>query len=100
MCPAQIVPPVPLLSAVTEMQPQNPMSKIASLQIDFVAHDDAPYGAGGAEDIYKWLKDRDMYVALKSANSQIFRPDPTTLVSLTLTWVKIGKQMSTSQRNL
>ena len=31
-------------------------------QIDFVAHDDLPYGAGNAEDIYKWLKDRGMWV--------------------------------------
>ena len=25
-------------------------------KIDFVAHDDLPYGAGNEEDIYKWLK--------------------------------------------
>jgi len=25
-------------------------------KIDFVAHDDLPYGAGGDDDIYKWLK--------------------------------------------
>jgi len=25
-------------------------------KIDFVAHDDMPYGAGGEDDIYKWLK--------------------------------------------
>jgi len=25
-------------------------------KIDFVAHDDLPYGAGGEDDIYKWLK--------------------------------------------
>ena len=31
-------------------------------QIDFVAHDDLPYGAGEAEDIYKWLKDRGQWV--------------------------------------
>ncbi|KAI0229892.1 putative choline-phosphate cytidylyltransferase [Lamellibrachia satsuma] len=32
-------------------------------KIDFVAHDDLPYGAGGEEDIYAWLKQRDMFVA-------------------------------------
>ena len=29
-------------------------------QIDFVAHDDLPYGADGEEDIYAWLKQRGM----------------------------------------
>ncbi|ELU17438.1 hypothetical protein CAPTEDRAFT_20528 [Capitella teleta] len=32
-------------------------------KIDFVAHDDLPYGAEDQEDIYKWLKDRGMFVA-------------------------------------
>jgi len=32
-------------------------------KIDFVAHDDLPYGAGDADDIYKWLKDRGQFVA-------------------------------------
>jgi len=32
-------------------------------KIDFVAHDDAPYGAGGSEDIYAWLKDKGKFVA-------------------------------------
>jgi len=36
---------------------------LAKHKIDFVAHDDLPYGAGGAEDIYKWLKDKDMFLA-------------------------------------
>lgn len=33
------------------------------LQIDFVAHDDAPYGGGDAEDIYKPIKDMGRFVA-------------------------------------
>ena len=37
--------------------------KLSVFQIDFVAHDDLPYGAGGEDDIYKWLKDRGMFVA-------------------------------------
>lgn len=32
-------------------------------QIDFVAHDDLPYGAEGSEDIYKPLKDQGKFVA-------------------------------------
>jgi len=36
---------------------------ITAYKIDFVAHDDLPYGAGDEEDIYKWLKDRDQFVA-------------------------------------
>ena len=32
------------------------------IQIDFVAHDDMPYGAGDDDDIYKWIKDKGMYV--------------------------------------
>lgn len=32
-------------------------------QIDFVAHDDLPYNTGGAEDIYKPLKDAGKFVA-------------------------------------
>ena len=32
-------------------------------QIDFVAHDDLPYGGNGHADIYKPLKDRGMFVA-------------------------------------
>lgn len=32
-------------------------------KIDFVAHDDLPYGADGEEDIYAWLKERGMFVA-------------------------------------
>ena len=33
---------------------------LTSHKIDFVAHDDLPYGAGGEEDIYKWIKDKGM----------------------------------------
>jgi len=33
------------------------------LEIDFVAHDDLPYGAAGSEDIYKPLKDKGMFCA-------------------------------------
>jgi choline-phosphate cytidylyltransferase len=32
-------------------------------QIDFVAHDDLPYGGNGHADIYKPIKDRGMFVA-------------------------------------
>jgi len=32
-------------------------------KIDFVAHDDLPYGASGAEDIYQRLKDKGMFLA-------------------------------------
>jgi len=32
-------------------------------KIDFVAHDDLPYGAAGEEDIYAWLKERGRFVA-------------------------------------
>lgn len=32
-------------------------------RIDFVAHDDLPYGAAGSEDIYKPLKDKGMFCA-------------------------------------
>jgi len=32
-------------------------------KIDFVAHDDLPYGASGADDIYKWIKDKGMFLA-------------------------------------
>ncbi|CAD5121709.1 DgyrCDS10193 [Dimorphilus gyrociliatus] len=32
-------------------------------KIDFVAHDDIPYAASGAEDIYKSLKEKGMFVA-------------------------------------
>lgn len=33
------------------------------LQIDFVAHDDSPYGYGDVDDIYKFVKDQGMFVA-------------------------------------
>ena len=33
-------------------------------KIDFVAHDDLPYGAGGEEDIYAWLKQKGLLRAL------------------------------------
>lgn len=36
---------------------------IRNRKIDFVAHDDLPYGADGEEDIYKWLKDSGRFVA-------------------------------------
>lgn len=32
-------------------------------KIDFVAHDDLPYGAAGEEDIYAWLKEKGRFVA-------------------------------------
>lgn len=32
-------------------------------KIDFVAHDDLPYGAAGSEDIYAWLKKKGRFVA-------------------------------------
>ncbi|ESN96946.1 hypothetical protein HELRODRAFT_86102, partial [Helobdella robusta] len=32
-------------------------------KIDFVAHDDLPYGSSTEEDIYKWLKDSGRFVA-------------------------------------
>lgn len=32
-------------------------------KIDFVAHDDLPYGAGNTEDIYQGLKDKGMFLA-------------------------------------
>jgi hypothetical protein len=30
------------------------------LQIDFVAHDDIPYAAAGADDVYTMIKQRGM----------------------------------------
>lgn len=32
-------------------------------KIDFVAHDDIPYGADDAEDIYHWVKEAGRFVA-------------------------------------
>ena len=32
------------------------------LQIDFVAHDDSPYGFGEVDDIYQFVKDQGMFV--------------------------------------
>ncbi len=34
-------------------------------QIDFVAHDDLPYNTGGAEDIYKHIKEMGRFVAIQ-----------------------------------
>ncbi|KAK2155697.1 hypothetical protein LSH36_233g03009, partial [Paralvinella palmiformis] len=31
-------------------------------KIDFVAHDDIPYGTDDSEDIYQWIKDKGMFV--------------------------------------
>jgi len=36
---------------------------LAKHKIDFVAHDDLPYGAAGEEDIYAWLKEKGRFVA-------------------------------------
>ena len=33
-------------------------------QIDFVAHDDIPYTAGSAVDVYTMIKERGMYVTI------------------------------------
>lgn len=33
------------------------------LQIDFVAHDDLPYGYAGQDDLYKWLKDSGRWLS-------------------------------------
>lgn len=33
------------------------------MQIDFVAHDDAPYGSGDTDDIYKTIKEMGRFVA-------------------------------------
>lgn len=41
------------------------MSAVLTLQIDFVAHDDQPYGSGDSEDIYKPIKDAGRFVACK-----------------------------------
>lgn len=45
---------------VDELVPNAPWSYdeqfLQKHKIDFVAHDDLPYGAGSEEDIYKWLK--------------------------------------------
>ena len=38
-------------------------ANINTFQIDFVAHDDLPYGGKEMDDIYKPLKDRGMFVA-------------------------------------
>jgi len=32
-------------------------------QIDFVAHDDEPYTLGSAEDVYKSIKEKGMFMA-------------------------------------
>lgn len=31
-------------------------------KIDFVAHDEAPYGSAGADDVYKFVKDKGMFL--------------------------------------
>ena len=45
---------------VDELIPDAPWSLdedfLKDRKIDFVAHDDLPYGAEGEDDIYKWLK--------------------------------------------
>ncbi len=38
---------------------------LATNKIDFVAHDELPYTTGSGEDVYKHLKERDMFVATK-----------------------------------
>ena len=38
---------------------------ISPNQIDFVAHDDAPYGGAGTEDIYKDIKAAGKFVATR-----------------------------------
>lgn len=47
---------------VDELLPDAPWSLdedfLKERKIDFVAHDDLPYGADGEDDIYKWLKVR------------------------------------------
>ncbi|KAL3311166.1 hypothetical protein Ciccas_010256 [Cichlidogyrus casuarinus] len=34
-------------------------------KIDFVAHDDIPYGTPDTEDVYKFVKDKDMFLATR-----------------------------------
>ena len=43
-------------------------------KIDFVAHDDLPYGAAGSEDIYAWLKERGSGYVLPWNSADSFPP--------------------------
>ena len=40
-------------------------STIIYIQIDFVAHDDLPYGCGDADDVYKLVKEAGRFVAIQ-----------------------------------
>lgn len=48
-------------------------------QIDYVAHDDAPYGGGESEDIYGWLKDAGKFVATQ--RTEVGCPPPRVSLS-------------------
>lgn len=49
------------------LQPHNqpPLLPPSASQIDFVAHDDIPYGSGDTEDIYKPIKEMGRFVAMQ-----------------------------------
>lgn len=45
---------------------------LAKNKIDFVAHDEIPYGTEDAEDIYAHIKSRGMFVATERTEGKIY----------------------------
>jgi len=63
-------------------------------KIDFVAHDDLPYGAGGEDDIYKWLKVcRRRFGSVSNVVGRISKVNKRR-ARLVLGWVTISSQVN------
>lgn len=50
------------------------------LQLDFIAHDDAPYNAAGSEDVYASVKAKGMFLATQRTEGK--NPTSTIVISL------------------
>lgn len=57
---------------------------LAKNKIDFVAHDEIPYGTEDAEDIYAHIKSRGMFVATERTEGKIY---PTWCLSKRFQWL-------------